>query len=37
MNKFTRAIILITMVVCIVWFGMHSVERLADISQGIGK
>lgn len=37
MNKFTRAIILITMVVCIVLFGMGSVEQLADIAQGIGK
>lgn len=37
MNKYTRAIILITMIVCIVWFGMDSVERLADIGQGIGK
>lgn len=37
MNKYTRAIILLMMIVSIVWFGMDSVERLADIGQGIGK
>ncbi len=37
MNKCAIAIILITMIDFSVWFGMDSVERLANIGQWFGK